>query len=237
MARVLREALAERAMVINHATALEVVARQFGYANWNILAAKRDPNRVKDVSVSEEPSGNGKLPAGWYAGGRSDLFRYDLRSEGGPGLIPSLVITSITRQHAFTVAGSNEYLTVSQTISAIPYRGQIVSFRSQISCMDATGTGRIWINATVGRRTSLAFDNLGMEHGPDGPITATTDWTRRAVTIAIPEEAVYINFGILFGSGTGSFQAADLSFGTAEAHERPRQIPDTPRNLNLIAII
>ena len=40
MAKALREEVATRDLEISHSTALEIVARQFGLANWNILAAK-----------------------------------------------------------------------------------------------------------------------------------------------------------------------------------------------------
>ena len=39
MAKALREALAARQSAITHSEALEIVARQFGLANWNILSA------------------------------------------------------------------------------------------------------------------------------------------------------------------------------------------------------
>ncbi len=40
MAKTLREALAAREVTLSHSEALEIVARQFGLANWNILSAK-----------------------------------------------------------------------------------------------------------------------------------------------------------------------------------------------------
>ena len=40
MARALREALTEKNATITHAECLEIVARQFGAANWNVLAAQ-----------------------------------------------------------------------------------------------------------------------------------------------------------------------------------------------------
>lgn len=40
MAKAMREALADRDVAISHGEALEIVARQFGFDNWNILAAK-----------------------------------------------------------------------------------------------------------------------------------------------------------------------------------------------------
>lgn len=42
MAKALREALAARDVIITHTEALEIVARQFGLANWNIMSAKID---------------------------------------------------------------------------------------------------------------------------------------------------------------------------------------------------
>lgn len=40
MAKALREALAARGTELTHSAALEIVARQFGFEDWNILAAK-----------------------------------------------------------------------------------------------------------------------------------------------------------------------------------------------------
>lgn len=40
MAKALREALADRGSELPHSAALEIVARQFGFENWNVLAAK-----------------------------------------------------------------------------------------------------------------------------------------------------------------------------------------------------
>ena len=39
MARILRQALADRGVAITHSESLELVARQFGLADWNTLAA------------------------------------------------------------------------------------------------------------------------------------------------------------------------------------------------------
>jgi hypothetical protein len=40
MARALRDALKAKAFVIGHSEALELIAKAFGYENWNILSAK-----------------------------------------------------------------------------------------------------------------------------------------------------------------------------------------------------
>jgi len=58
MAKALRKALAERKIDINHADSLELVARQFGLDNWNILAAKINAANARPV-----------LPADWIVSG------------------------------------------------------------------------------------------------------------------------------------------------------------------------
>ncbi|CDZ43998.1 glyoxalase superfamily protein [Neorhizobium galegae] len=59
MAKSLREALAERKVELTHSQVLELVAAQFGYDNWNILAAKIDasePQQRKPDAVSIQPA-------------------------------------------------------------------------------------------------------------------------------------------------------------------------------------
>lgn len=234
MARILREALAERDLRISHSTALELVAKQLGQADWNVLSAQIGPDSSNIQQDAESAVSHGKVPEGWFASGRSDLFRHDLLPDAGPDRKPALLIESRAPQERVAIAQAGEFLTVMQRISAVPYRGKLVSFRAQMSCVNATGNGRIWIHARGQSRDALAFENLGLNRGPTGPITGTTEWTHRTVTIEVPDEAVYIGFGILFGSGTGVFRAANLSFGPAEGDERPSPLPDTPRNLDLV---
>lgn len=59
MAKSLREALAERNMELTHSQTLELVATQFGYDNWNILAAKiaeAQPQQNRPDGVSIQPA-------------------------------------------------------------------------------------------------------------------------------------------------------------------------------------
>ncbi|TPM41381.1 glyoxalase superfamily protein [Mesorhizobium sp. B2-3-4] len=54
MAKAMREALAARNLTISHSEALEIVARQFGLANWNILAAKIDAPTARQETIAFE---------------------------------------------------------------------------------------------------------------------------------------------------------------------------------------
>lgn len=51
MAKAMREALAARDLTISHSEALEIVARQFGLANWNILSARIEPPAVREQTI------------------------------------------------------------------------------------------------------------------------------------------------------------------------------------------
>ncbi|SHG71076.1 hypothetical protein SAMN02745157_4665 [Kaistia soli DSM 19436] len=54
MAKALRETLASRDVTITHSEALEIVAGQFGLANWNILSAKIDGDTKQSDAVAFE---------------------------------------------------------------------------------------------------------------------------------------------------------------------------------------
>ena len=59
MARTLRDALADRNLSLTHSESLEIVARMFGAANWNVLAAKiEEAKREHLLAVGNKESGD-----------------------------------------------------------------------------------------------------------------------------------------------------------------------------------
>jgi predicted acyl esterase len=60
MAKLLRQALAERGIERSHSDCLELVSRQFGFANWNILSA-----RIEAMAAERVPL---VMPEGWING-------------------------------------------------------------------------------------------------------------------------------------------------------------------------
>jgi hypothetical protein len=54
MANSLRDSLATRSVSLSHSACLEIVAKQFGFADWNTLSAKLDvrPGHPEQVSCS-----------------------------------------------------------------------------------------------------------------------------------------------------------------------------------------
>ena len=52
MAHALRTALESRAIAMTHSESLELIAKAFGYDNWNILAARIEAARLRPSSLS-----------------------------------------------------------------------------------------------------------------------------------------------------------------------------------------
>ena len=60
MAHSLRQALTAKAVSVTHSESLELVAKAFGFDNWNILAARIETERPPaDVAMAEETPANG----------------------------------------------------------------------------------------------------------------------------------------------------------------------------------
>jgi hypothetical protein len=67
MAKSLRGFLAARSVLLSHSKCLEIVAKQFGFADWNTLSAKLDvesgyPARKDSDSTSAIPDGACQIP-------------------------------------------------------------------------------------------------------------------------------------------------------------------------------
>lgn len=54
MAKSIRQSFADKNVPISHSEALEIVARQLGYDNWNILSAKLEPAEADPAPTSFE---------------------------------------------------------------------------------------------------------------------------------------------------------------------------------------
>ena len=52
MAKLLRDSLAARSVLLSHSECLEIVAKQFGFADWNTLSAKLNVEPEHQMSCS-----------------------------------------------------------------------------------------------------------------------------------------------------------------------------------------
>jgi hypothetical protein len=80
----------------------------------------------------------------------------------------------------------------------------------------------------------LGFDNM-----QDRPIQGTTDWGRHDIVLDVPEEALYIAFGVLL-AGRGQIWVDDFEFEfagpeTPVTGQGQREYADRPSNLGFEA--
>jgi hypothetical protein len=216
MAKLLRQGLAERDVGLSHSECLELVARQFGFANWNILSARIDAvNSAGDV-----------VPQGWIRDGRSPrLYRV--------GTDRALAAAWIESKPELSFDISNEdFCTLMQSVDATAFRGQRMRLRTSLKAVAVDGGVTIWFRVD-GPLGSLRFENLE-RYATGGPLTDDTDWTERQIVLDIPEEATTLNYGFYVkGRGRGLARGFDLEAVDATT---PLSTPDgkalrSPTNL------
>ena len=193
MAKLLRQALADREIYVTHSDCLELVARQYNLANWNILSAKIDAIAENELII----------PDGWMrAGGSPRFYRMGLDRKSGTALIENLP--------EYGRLNGSDYGTMMQSVSAKPYLGQRIRLVGDIRTEDAADGGTVWMRIDGEDARYLRFDNLQTRSDEDGPIKGTTDWTERSIVFDVPEEAASIHFGF-FLKGTGRCWARRFS--------------------------
>ena len=208
MAKALRTALAERQIDVSHSVSLELVARQFGVDNWNILAARIEAANATPV-----------LPADWIvSGGAPELYRIGL--DTAPGTV-----------RLERIPGSGEskegFATLMQSIAADEYIGRALRLTAELRS-EAAGKGALWmrVDPLSGGRY-MRFDNMQFRT-KDGVLTGDHDWVSRSVVLDVPEGAGTIHYGIML-SGGGSLWARNVTVEGADPSEVSVTAPPLPR--------
>lgn len=211
MAKALRKGLAERHIDISHSDSLELVARQFGFANWNMLSARID-------GAADRP----KVPDSWIVGGgqpQSYCIGIDPKLHGVAGL-------KYIGGAASSDSGTT-FATMMQSISAADFVGRTVRIRAELKSVDAD-RGALWmrVDAADGGRP-LRFDNMHYRKG-NGPLQGSVDWIERSVVLDVPEGAHSIHYGVML-SGGGELLARNLRFEEVDPSAVATTYPGLPR--------
>lgn len=187
MAKALRQALAERGHACTHSEALELVARQFGFTNWNMLAARIEAAQLAPL----------ELPPGWYIAGHTNEANYRLGLD--PKLPGAALIESRPDRDDAIDRAAGETAVLMQSILADPYRGGRLRLSAELRTEDAD-TATMWMRIDPAEGRYLRFDNLLRR--PGGPLAGSTGWTGRHIVLDVPGNAATIHYGF-FLKGTG----------------------------------
>jgi len=221
MAKHLRAALAERGMVLSHSDCLELVARQFNFADWNMLSARIEP-----------PDSEGELliPLGWIVASRTNLANYRL------GLDPTersaaLIESRPGREDSIDLRGG-ETAVLMQSVDADDYRGKRLRLSASLKT-EAVDLATIWMRVDRAPGQVLRFDNM-VNRPRDGALRGTNDWTDRCVVLDVPEDATSLHFGF-FLEGLGRCWARGFALAPVGPDIDPTSIYGTrpPRPTNL----
>ena len=91
-----------------------------------------------------------------------------------------------------TVADASVFATLRQTIKAGDYRGKQLRFSGDVKVEHVEQQAGLYI------RTNKQGERLR----PENVLQGTHDWIRYEVTIPVPEDALFIRFGlVLYGTG------------------------------------
>lgn len=217
MAKALRKALAERQIDVSHSDSLELVARQFGLDNWNMLAA-----RIEQAAVSETD-----LPSGWKPHHHASYPLHRIGRDPDDRGAVKIVSTA-----SGDVVGGN-HATLMQSIMADDYRGQTLRFSAELRGEDLD-QGTIWMRIDPrGGGQSIRFDNM-LLRSSDGALSGTVGWTERSIVLDVPDDAGSIHYGPML-KGVGQLWARHLRLDvvppgttTTDARRYPRR----PSNLD-----
>ncbi len=196
MAKSLRSALAKYGHELSHGQCLELVARQLGYADWNVLAARETSKSPPDL----------QMPEGWFAASHSsrEMFRM--------GVAPGLAGVAMIEARADTRIPPDMTGVLMQSFSARAFRAKRLRFSAQLKTQRATA-GTIWMRVDPrGGGRYLRFDNM-LNRTENGALKGDADWIERNIVLDVPYSAESIHLGFLL-KGKGTVWARNFALDT-----------------------
>lgn len=201
MAKILESSLHAKNVDISHGESLNLIAKQFGLDDWNVLSAKIKQAEASDARRMQA------LHSWDFLGEHPTEFDYGVDDNArGSGRRAALI--RYTRS-PFTRYGNTARVfgTLMQNIAAEPYHGNRLEIRVDLATERVSHGATVWarIDKSPGHR--LAFDNL--KHHANGWLFGDNGWTTRRIVMDIPPEGVSLYFGF-FLKGTGAAWATNF---------------------------
>lgn len=217
-AKRLATALRAKNIDLSHGECLDLVARQFGLNDWNVMAARLAPSAPAAPLL--------QAPPGWTVDG------FNVTNFTG-GVDPKVRHRG---QPAFwlrnTVEGESGNATVYQRVLSGPYAGQRVRFSAWVRTENVAWMASIALGTVDREGFYLKLTSLERMQG-EGPLRGTTGWSHRALTLDVPEEAHSLYYGFtLRGTGQAWFSGLELQVvGLDVPLTKPQEL-DAPANLD-----
>lgn len=225
MARTLRQELHNRNVEFGHSECLEIVAKQFGFRDWNTMAAATERTHGP-AEARIEP-----LPREWELSGEHKwLFDAGILKNAGP---TSQNVLAVQSRRQVTVQNTEWCCVYPKAFSADRFRGKTVEFSAAVRCADLEGLAFLWIRIEDALRERIT--HVGRWEVPEEQVlSGTRDWQHQSISVTVPKEASAMYFGVTL-YGNGAVWLADIGFGETNARDiRIRtEIPALPQNLEL----
>lgn len=216
-AKRLHAALKDRKIEVSHGACLDLVARQFGLKDWNVMAAR--------MTTVDPPVVGVEAPQGWTADG------FNFASFAG-GLDPDQKHLGHSVFWLRNVQGENGHATVYQRVLAGSYAGKRVRFSGWLRTEGVGGAASLAVGACDSQGRYINFTSLDHLRG-EGPLRGTMDWSHRALVLDVPVEAHSLYYAFLLAR-TGEARFAGLQLETVGRDvpvTKPQEL-DAPENLD-----
>lgn len=229
IAKTLRQELQNRKIELGHSECLEVVARQFGFRDWNTLAAEQAGKAI--------PSGNDllPLPKGWEAAGRiTKIYRYGIRSKGGPNGEPAILVGARSEYAEKISPTELIFCSIQQRVKATHFRGKRVEFALELCGENVSDRAYPFVSIfDENGRFLRGFDHWSLPRTTR--IEGTEGWRPASIVVDVPENAASVEFGITLHGFSGHVRASNLSFRETLAPLTSLRSSDLdqPQNLDL----
>jgi hypothetical protein len=207
------------------------LSRQKSRAEIEESAARTAESRARttklltDMSVSDKADlpRSRRLPHGWRERG-DDVPAYEMGADDS-GRFGARCAYLKSRQQ------TTGFGTLMQTVRADLYRGKRLRLSGRMKARDVDGWAGLWMRIDGPKGEPLGFDNM-----QDRPMTGTTELMKCHVVLDVPEEAVFVAFGILL-AGEGQVWGSEMHLeivgvGIPTTIAEPEDFPLEPVNLD-----
>lgn len=154
---------------------------------------------LKEIDFKEPlATSQSQLPNGWFDAGDAPQD-YEL------GVDQEVVYRGKASAYIKSRRPPRGFGTLMQMFKANMYRGKRLCMSGYIKTQNVESAG-MWMRVDGSEGKSLSFDNMQNRN-----IIGTTSWTKYAIILDVPEDSIYIAFGILL-MGQGQMWVSNIQF-------------------------